>query len=405
MSRTPLPMRGRGASWDPPNRFEPLHVEPDGCGSEDDPPPSTRFFRDHTHEVIATNDSPDVPLDAGINPYRGCSHGCIYCFARPTHEYLGFSAGLDFETRIVVKEDAPTLLRKKLASPRWKPRALMLSGNTDPYQPGERRLRVTRGVLEVLAEFRSPVAVITKNHLVTRDVDLLSELARHDAVGVTLSVTTLRNELQRVMEPRTSVPARRLDAIRALAAAGIPVGVNVAPVIPGLTDHELPDILEAAAEAGATTAAYILLRLPHGVKDLFETWLEQHFPDRRDKVLNRLRDLHGGSLYDGTWGRRKRGAGPYAEHIAGMFRVARRRAGLDGEGSPLSTAAFRRPPASGQTELFGNGATPVPGPADGNGGSPADGVIPSPGGDPFRSRPARPAAAPAGSSGTCGGSW
>jgi DNA repair photolyase len=353
MTRTSLPIHGRGASHDPPNRFETFHVERDAWTEEDDPLPRTRFFRDHTRDIIATNDSPDVPLDAGINPYRGCEHGCIYCYARPTHEYLGFSAGLDFESKILVKPEAAALLRKRLSSPRWRPRPLMLSGNTDPYQPAERRLRITRSVVEVLAEFRNPVAVITKNHLVTRDVDLLSELARHDAVGVTLSVTSLRNEIQRVMEPRTSVPARRLDAISTLARAGIPVNVNVAPVIPGLTDQELPAILQAAADAGARTAAYIVVRLPHGVKELFERWLEQHFPDRKEKVLARLRDLHDGQLYDPSWGHRKRGEGAYAEQIRQMFEVAKRKAGLDGEGSPLSTVAFRRSAATPQTDLFG----------------------------------------------------
>jgi DNA repair photolyase len=346
-------MRGRGVSHDPPNRFETLHVEREE-GSEDDPLPRTRFIRDHTRDPISTNDSPDVPLDAGINPYRGCEHGCVYCYARPTHEYLGFSAGLDFETNIMVKEAAPELLRRRLSSRHWIPRPLMLSGNTDAYQPGERRLRITRGVLEVLAEFRNPVHVITKNHLVTRDVDLLAELAAHDAVSVTLSVTTLRNELQRVMEPRTSVPQRRLDAIRTLSEEGIPVAVNVAPVIPGLTDEEMPAILQAAAEAGARSANYILVRLPHGVKELFETWLEQHFPDRKEKVLNRLRSLHDGALYDSRWGKRKRGEGAYAEQMRGLFEVARRKAGFDESGgSELSTAAFRRPLAPCQTDLFG----------------------------------------------------
>jgi DNA repair photolyase len=353
MSSKALPIHGRGVSHDPPNRFETLHVERDAWTDEDDPLPRTRFFQDHTRDVIATNDSPDVALDAGINPYRGCEHGCVYCYARPTHEYLGFSAGLDFETRILVKPDAPALLRKRLASPRWRPRPLMLSGNTDPYQPAERRLRITRGVLEVLAAFRNPVAIITKNHLVTRDLDLLAELSAHDAVGVTLSVTTLRNEIQRVMEPRTSVPARRLHAIEALSRAGIPVGVNVAPVIPGLTDEEIPSILQAAADAGASTANFILLRLPHGVKELFETWLGQHFPERKEKVLGRLRSLHDGRLYDPSWSRRKRGEGPFAEQIRRMFEVARRKAGLEGEGSALSTAAFRRAAGTGQGDLFG----------------------------------------------------
>ena len=353
MTSKALPIHGRGASHDPPNRFETLHVERDDWTEEDDPIPRTRFYRDHTRDIISTNDSPDVGLDAGINPYRGCEHGCVYCYARPTHEYLGFSAGLDFETKILVKPDAPELLRKRLSSPRWRPRPVMLSGNTDPYQPAERRLRITRRVVEVLAEFRNPVAIITKNHLVTRDVDLLSELARHEAVGVTLSVTSLRNEIQRVMEPRTSAPARRLDAITTLARAGIPVGVNVAPVIPGLTDEELPAILKAAADAGATTANFIVVRLPHGVKELFERWLEQHFPDRKEKVLGRLRSLHDGQLYDSTWGRRRRGEGPFAEQIRQMFEVAKRKAGLEGEGSPLSTAAFRRSAGSGQGDLFG----------------------------------------------------
>jgi DNA repair photolyase len=229
----------------------------------------------------------------------------------------------------------------------------MLSGNTDPYQPVERRLRITRRVIEVLAEFRNPVSIITKNHLVTRDVDLLAELAAHDAVGVTLSVTTLRSDLQRVMEPRTSVPVRRLEAISELARAGVPVGVNVAPVIPGLTDQELPAILAAAAAAGATTANFIVVRLPHGVKELFEQWLEQHFSDRKEKVLGRLRSLHDGQLYDPAWNRRKRGEGPYAEQIRRMFEVAKRKAGLEGQGSALSTAAFRRAAATGQRDLFG----------------------------------------------------
>jgi DNA repair photolyase len=276
------------------------------------------------------------------------------CFARPYHEYLGFSAGLDFETKIMVKEDAPELLRKRLSSPRWRPQTLMMSGATDPYQPLERRFGVTRGVVGVLAEFRNPVAIITKNHLVTRDLDLLLELAKHDAVAVILSVTTLRNELQRVMEPRTSVPKRRLDAVRALAQAGVPVGVNVAPVIPGLTDQELPAILEAAAGAGARFASYVLVRLPHAVAPMFETWLEQHFPDRKDKVLNRLRALHGGRLYDSTWGHRGRGTGAYAEQIEQVFRITCRKVGLnrDDQRKELSAAAFRVPGSVEQMKLL-----------------------------------------------------
>jgi len=266
----PAPIRGRGASIDPPNRFETLHVERDAWVRADDPAPETRLLRDRSREILSRNDSPDVPMDVGINPYRGCEHGCVYCFARPYHEYLGFSPGLDFETKIVVKEEAPALLRKRLASASWSPVPLMLSGATDPYQPVERRLGITRGVVRVLADFRQPVGVITKNHLVTRDIDLFRELAEHDAVGVVLSVTTLRNELQRVMEPRTAIPARRLAAIEALAEAGIPVGVNVAPVIPGLTDHELPAILQAAERGdrsvGHRRRRFEIRRLPHGVR-------------------------------------------------------------------------------------------------------------------------------------------
>ena len=348
----PLPIHGRGASSNPPNRFERLTVEHDEWADPDDPLPPTQLYGDSTREILSTNDSPDVPMDVGINPYRGCEHACVYCYARPYHEYLGLSAGLDFETRIMVKRDAPELLRRRLSSPRWKPTPIMLSGATDPYQPVERRLRVTRGVLEVFAEFRNPVGVITKSHLVTRDLDLLADLAAHSAAGVVLSITTLRNELQRVMEPRTSVPARRLEAVRALARAGIPVGVNVAPVIPGLTDHEMPAILESASEAGASFASYILVRLPHAVAPLFETWLEQHFPERKNKVLSRLRDLHGGRLHDSTWGRRKRGRGVFAEQIERLFSLARRKAGLEGSMVSLSVSAFRRAGSAEQPGLI-----------------------------------------------------
>jgi DNA repair photolyase len=275
------------------------------------------------------------------------------CYARPTHEYLGFSAGLDFESKIMVKVDAPALLRQELASPRWRPQVIAMSGVTDPYQPVERKLRITRGCLEVLAEFRNPVAIVTKNHLVTRDIDLLAELAAHDAAAVNVSVTSLDPELQRVMEPRTSIPARRLAAIGALAAAGIPVRAMVAPVVPGLTDHEIPRILEAVAEAGARGASFIMLRLPYGVKDLFAQWLAAHFPDRKEKVLNRIRDLRGGKLNETGFGARMRGSGPFAEHVRAMFEVTCRKLGLNEDRSPLSTAAFRRPvPPGGQLGLF-----------------------------------------------------
>lgn len=346
-----LPIAGRGTPLNPASRFEALAVDRDPWTTLDDPSPRTRFYRDGSRSVLVTNDSPDVGLDVGINPYRGCEHGCVYCFARPNHEYLGFSAGLDFETRIVVKQDAPALLREALRRPSWRPRPIMLSGITDPYQPAERRLRITRGCLEVLAEARNPVGLITKNHAVTRDLDLLRELARHGAVAVTVSVTTLRRDLQRVMEPRTSTPLRRLDAIRILADAGVPVGVNLAPVIPGLTDEEIPGILEAAREAGATWAGYILLRLPHGVKELFVDWLGTHFPDRTERVLNRLRDAYGGNLYDAAFGIRGKGTGEYAAQIKGLFRGSARKLGME-RPPELSTAAFRAPAPPGQLSLF-----------------------------------------------------
>jgi len=274
------------------------------------------------------------------------------CYARPTHEYFGLSAGIDFETRIFVKRDAPKLLRRKLESPRWEPRVLAMSGVTDPYQPVERRLGVTRGCLEVLAEFRNPVAIVTKSGLVTRDADLLAELAGHRAAVVSLSITTLRNEVQRVMEPRAATPTRRLEAIRRLTDAGVPCGVMVGPVIPGLTDHEMPAILEAAANAGAVRAGWIMLRLPHGVKELFAEWLERHFPERRGKVLNRLRSLRGGRLNDPRFGARMRGAGPFADQVRAMFDVACRQAGLNRVPLELSTAAFRRPASGSQLPLF-----------------------------------------------------
>ncbi|HEX2078540.1 MAG TPA: PA0069 family radical SAM protein [Longimicrobium sp.] len=347
-------LRGRGAAQNPKNRFEAAEYVPDpGAVDPDEPGPRTQFLRDHTRGIIARNDSPDIPFEASVNPYRGCEHGCIYCFARPTHEYLGFSAGLDFETRILVKHDAPELLRRELASPRWTPQPIAMCGVTDAYQPVERRLGLTRRCLEVLAEFRNPVAIVTKNHLVTRDADLLGELASHQAAVVNLSITTLDEKLQRVMEPRASTPARRLEAVRKVSEAGIPVRVLVAPVIPGLTDHEMPAILAAAAEAGASAASYIPLRLPHGLKGLFEEWLETHFPDRRDKVLNRIREMRGGKLYDAQWGTRMRGQGVFADQYEAMFGALTRKLGLVRHFPPLSTAAFRRPhDRAGQMGLF-----------------------------------------------------
>jgi DNA repair photolyase len=273
------------------------------------------------------------------------------CYARPTHEYLGFSAGLDFESKILVKEDAPEILRRELSSPRWRPQVLAISGVTDPYQPIERRLQLTRRCLQVLAEFRNPVVIITKNHLVTRDVDILQELAQREATRVFLSITTLDGSLSRSMEPRASHPMRRLAAIEALSQAGVQTGVLVAPVIPGLTDHELPSIIAAAAAAGAKSAGYVTLRLPHGVGPLFEQWLSRHFPDRKEKVLHRIRAMRGGKLNDPNFGTRMRGEGIFAEQIEALFALACRKAGIDGRGPALSTAAFRVPSAS-QLSLF-----------------------------------------------------
>ena len=281
----------------PRERFEPIAYEvDDDIEAEEGPGPRTTFYRDTAKSLITTNDSPDIAFDASINVYRGCEHGCIYCYARPYHEYLGLSAGLDFESKIFVKEDAPTLLRKELDSPRWTPKTLAMSGVTDCYQPIERRIKLTRRCLEVLADFRQAVAIITKNRLVARDADVLAKLARHQAASVRISVTTLDPELANVMEPRASTATARLDAIRELTAAGVPVGVLVAPIIPGLNDHEVPAILDAARKAGAVDANYTILRLPFGVKDLFSRWVEEQFPARSTKILGRIRDLRRGKL-------------------------------------------------------------------------------------------------------------
>jgi DNA repair photolyase len=350
-------IRGRGASWSPANRFEKLHVDLNdldvvdvALGTEERLRRGTQYFRDGTKSVITHNNSPDVGFETSLNPYRGCEHGCIYCYARPTHEYLGFSAGLDFESKIMVKTNAPELLRAELESPRWKPQTLVMSGVTDPYQPIERKLCITRGCLEVLAEFRNPVAIITKNRLVTRDVDLLRNLAAHNAVAVNISVTSLDSNLQRMLEPRTSSPQARLDAVRQLRSAGIPTGVMVAPIIPGLTDHEVPKILDACAKVGAQFAAYTIVRLPWAVAPLFEHWLEEHFPDRKGKVLGRIRHLRGNRLNNSQWHTRMTGEGIFAEQIASMFAISCRRNRICAR-PKLSCASFQRPTT--QPELFG----------------------------------------------------
>jgi DNA repair photolyase len=347
----PLPIHGRGATDNPPNRFEPIALEPDPDFVDDDPKaPKTEYLRDVSRTVICRNDSPDVGFEFSINPYRGCEHGCIYCYARPTHEYFGLGAGLDFETKIFVKTDAPQLLRKELASEKWQPQTISISGVTDCYQPVERRLKLTRRCLEVLAEFRNPVGIVTKSHLVTRDIDVLKQLASHQGAIVFVSITSLDAELSCRMEPRAAAPKRRLEAIAELTGAGIPAGVMVAPVIPGLTDHEMPAILAAAAQAGAITCGYIPLRLPGAVAPVFEGWLAQHFPDRKGKIINRIRSIRGGKLNDSNFHSRMRGKGEFADQMKSMFKLARRRAGLDKPFPGLSTDSFRRP--GGQMRLF-----------------------------------------------------
>jgi len=348
MSHPDVP--GRGTAANPPNRYEPLHVELEPDPDSDAPPAPTVFYRDASRTILAENDSPDIGFRFSLNPYRGCEHGCAYCYARPTHEYLGFSAGLDFERRIMVKEDAPALLRQTLASRRWEPQVVALSGNTDCYQPVERRLEITRRCLEVFAEFRNPVSAITKSALVARDADLFAELARQGAAHVLFSVTTLDPELARRMEPRAARPERRLEAMAALARAGVPVAVLIGPVIPGLNDAEIPRILEAAARAGAQSASWVLLRLPKPVDELFERWLEERYPERRARVLARIRDTRGGRLSDSTFGRRQRGEGEYAEQIAALFTAVAKKHGLDRPLPPLSIEAFRRP-ARGDEQL------------------------------------------------------
>jgi DNA repair photolyase len=329
-----------------------LHVVRESWTEEEDPAPRTTFLRDASRSIVARNDSPDVGFDLSVNPYRGCEHGCAYCYARPTHEYLGFSAGLDFESKILVKEDAPELLRAEMLSPRWVPEPVAMSGVTDPYQPVERRLGITRRCLEQLAEFRNPVLIVTKSRLVTRDADILGEMAKWDGAVVFVSLTTLDHGIQRAMEPRASSPARRLSAVEALASAGVPVGIMMAPLVPGLNDREIPAVLKAARDAGAGFATHVLLRLPLAVAPIFERWLGEHFPDRKKQVLSKIRAMRGGKLNDGRFGHRMRGRGAYAAQLGDFFEVAKRKAGFEAERPRLSTACFRRP---GQAEQLGLG--------------------------------------------------
>ncbi|MEO8514606.1 MAG: PA0069 family radical SAM protein, partial [Ignavibacteria bacterium] len=288
------------------------------------------------------------------NPYRGCEHGCIYCYARPTHEYLGFSAGLDFETKIMVKRNAAKLLEEAFRKKSWVPQSIMFSGNTDCYQPIERKLGITRECLKVFLDFRNPVGVITKNALIQRDIDILKELAELNLVNVVISITTLKRDLSRKLEPRTSVPSKRIETVEKLSLAGIPTGVNVAPIIPGLNDEEIPAILKAASEAGAKTAGRVMLRLPYSVKELFNEWLERNYPEKASKIINRIRDIRGGELSNHEFGTRMRGEGEYAKHIHDLFKAMCNKYGLNKEYTPKRIELFRRPAEDkAQGELFG----------------------------------------------------
>ena len=343
----PLPQHnGRGALSNASSRFddEKKIRTTDGWDVEDELPPlRTTLTRDATRTILARNTSPDVPFDRSINPYRGCEHGCIYCFARPTHAYLGLSPGLDFETRILFKPEAAKLLVAELASPKYRCDVVAMGTNTDPYQPVERDLKITRSILKVLSEFNNPVGIVTKNHLITRDIDILADMAKRNLAEVFLSVTTLDKTLARDMEPRASAPHRRLEAVRALSAAGIPTGVMTAPMIPGLNDHEMEAILEAATEAGATRAGFTVLRLPLEIKDLFDEWLRANRPDRAEKVLSLVRQLRGGALYQAEFGLRMKGEGPIAQLLGARFSAAVKRLGLNRVRYRLDTQRFAVP--------------------------------------------------------------
>jgi DNA repair photolyase len=347
-------LRGRGAADNPQNRFERLAFtpEPDDVLAEEAVAPNTVFLRAASKTILTRNDSPDVGFSYSINPYMGCEHGCAYCYARPYHEYWGFSAGLDFESKILVKEDAPRLLRVELASPKWQPQVIAMSGVTDCYQPAERHFRLTRGCLEVLAEVRNPVSIITKSRLITRDIDILGEMATWGGAAVYVSITTLDAELSGKLEPRAARPEARLQVLRALSDAGIPVGVNAAPLIPGLTDHELPAILQASAASGASFAGYGLVRLPGAVEGIFSQWLERNYINAKNKVMNQIRAAHQGRSADSRFGVRMRGTGEHADQINQLFHVYSKQYGLNERCVELSSVCFKRPPRDGQQELF-----------------------------------------------------
>ena len=357
MSPLPPASRGRGAQSNATGRFESLTREAfdDGWTGDDEAPAQlkTVVTPERSKTIIARNDSPDVGFDRSINPYRGCEHGCIYCYARPSHAYVGLSPGLDFESRIFFKPEAGQLLARELSKPTYRPGPIHIGGNTDPYQPQERRLRVTRGVLETLQRFGHPFSIITKSALILRDADIIGPMGAARLARVAVSVTTLDRALARAMEPRAATPEKRIAAIRGIAGAGCPVTVMFAPVIPGLNDHELEAVLERAAEAGATGAGYVVLRLPLEIKDLFREWLEANVPDRAKHVMTLVRSMRGGKDYDSAWNTRMRGTGAYAEVMARRFHMAVKRLGLNQPSAPLAVHKFKRPPRLGdQLALF-----------------------------------------------------
>jgi len=349
------PVKGRGAALSPEGRFESRRHQREDDGwfpPEAEGKPRTTLGVDRARRVLNDNDSPDVGFSRSINPYRGCEHGCSYCFARPTHSYLGLSPGLDFETRLFYKPDAPEQLARELAAPNYTPTPIALGINTDGWQPVERRTQLSRRILKVLAEHKHPVGIVTKSALIERDLDILAPMAKDGLVSVNFSVTTLDRDLARHMEPRATAPHRRIKAMQRLAAAGVPVGVMVAPVIPALNDGDMEHILQAASNAGAGRAGYVILRLPHELADMFPAWLEAHYPERKAKVLAILTGLHGGKLYDARFGARMHGQGQWAELIAQRFTLAVKRLGLERHGTRLRTDLFRVPGRGRQTEMF-----------------------------------------------------
>jgi DNA repair photolyase len=345
-------LRGRGALSNASSRYdrETRVLVDDGWQSEEEelPPLKTEVMRDSSRTIITRNNSPDISFSQSINPYKGCEHGCIYCFARPTHAYLGLSPGADFESKLFAKPNAAELLARELSAPGYVPKIIAMGTNTDPYQPTEKRMRITRSILEVLRDFNHPVGIVTKSELILRDLDILAPMAAEGLAKVAVSVTTLDRHLARTMEPRASTPGKRLEAIRTLNEAGVPAGVMFAPVIPALNDEELEAVLTAAKDAGAVSAGYVLLRLPLEIKDLFREWLEASYPDRAKHVMSLIRQMRGGKDYDSTWHTRMKGTGPYAELISRRFHMAVKRIGLNRESHPLVLNKFKRPPQLGE---------------------------------------------------------